>query len=193
MDLSPERLIAAYCHGIFPMALDDGQIYWFDPEPRAIIPLADFHISRSLRRTLKKGIFRLTTDRAFTAVIQQCAAPAPGRESTWINAEIIDAYIQLHELGLAHSVEAWQDGQLVGGLYGVAVNGLFAGESMFSHRSNASKVALVHLVERLHTGGFALLDIQYMTDHLRQFGAVEIPAVVYKLLLAKALRLSATF
>ncbi len=175
------------------MAHEDGQIYWYDPDPRAILPLDSFYIPRSLRRTLKKRKFDIRINTAFAQVITECAAPAPGREQTWISPEIMDAYIKLHQIGFAHSVEAWHDGQLVGGLYGVAINGFFAGESMFSRMRDASKVALVFLVERLRTQGYMLLDIQFLTDHLSRFGAIEIPRSLYKHRLAQALRVSARF
>jgi leucyl/phenylalanyl-tRNA--protein transferase len=187
MQLTPQLLLSAYCEGVFPMAQADGEIDWYDPDPRAILPLDAFHVSRRLARVVKAAVFEIRVDSAFTAVMQACAAPAPGRETTWINEEIINAYTELHRLGFAHSVECWRDGRLVGGLYGVAVQGLFAGESMFSHAPDSSKVALVHLVERLRAGGFQLLDTQYMTDHLRKFGAIEIPAAEYRRRLGRAL------
>ena len=193
MDLSPQLLLSAYCQGIFPMAHEDGNIYWYDPDPRAIVPLEAFHVPRSLRRTLKKGRFEIRYNSAFIPVIRACAEPGPGRGETWINQEIIVAYTRLHRLGFAHSVESWLDGELVGGLYGVAVQGVFAGESMFSRVADASKVALVYLVEQLRQGGFQLLDVQFMTEHLRRFGAVEIPAAVYKARLARALLASTQF
>lgn len=175
------------------MAHEDGEIYWHEPDPRAILPLDTFHVPRSLKRTLKKGCFDVRRNTAFTAVIRACAAPGPGRESTWINDEIMEAYELLHRLGYAHSVETWQNGRLVGGLYGVALRGLFAGESMFSYQSDASKVALVHLVQHLRTRGFQLLDVQYMTAHLRRFGALEISADAYRQRLAAVLKIAATF
>lgn len=185
--LTPQLLLNAYCQGVFPMADEHGQIRWYDPNPRTIIPLDTFHVPRRLDRTVRNGPFEVRVDNAFGDVMALCAAPAPGREETWISEDIIAAYVRLHELGFAHSVETWRDGQLVGGLYGVAVNGLFAGESMFSHQRDASKVALVHLVERLRLGGFVLLDTQFSTDHLAQFGIAEVPRVVYKRLLNHAL------
>ncbi|MBK6327287.1 MAG: leucyl/phenylalanyl-tRNA--protein transferase [Chloroflexi bacterium] len=193
MRLPPELLLSAYSQGWFPMAHEDGELYWHEPDPRTILPLDAFHIPRSLVRTLKKEAFEIRRDTAFTAVIQACAAPAPGREETWINVDILEGYQNLHRLGYAHSIEAWRDGQLVGGLYGVALRGLFAGESMFSHETDASKVALVHLVQHLRARGFQLLDVQYMTPHLRRFGAVEISAAAYQRLLAKALAADAYF
>ncbi|MCB8983572.1 MAG: leucyl/phenylalanyl-tRNA--protein transferase [Ardenticatenaceae bacterium] len=193
MRLRPELLLSAYSQGWFPMAHEDGEIYWHEPEPRAILPLDAFHVSRSLMRTIKKGLFSVRRDTAFTAVIHACAASKPGRESTWISDEIIDAYTLLHRLGYAHSVETWRDGRLVGGLYGVALQGLFAGESMFSDETDASKVALVHLVNHLRARHFQLLDVQYMTAHLRRFGAVEIPAESYRQRLEAALKVTAVF
>lgn len=169
------------------MAHEDGAIYWYDPDPRAILPLDAFHVPQRLARTVRQEPFDIRVDGAFRKVIEACAAPAPGRESTWISAEIIEAYDRLHRLGFAHSVEAWLDGRLVGGLYGVAINSFFAGESMFSRERDASKVTLVHLVERLKEKDFLLLDIQFLTDHFRQFGAVEVPRSKYRTLLARAL------
>lgn len=175
------------------MAHEDGELYWHDPDPRAIIPLNEFHIPRSLKRTIKTGKFDVRLNTVFTEVMAGCAAPAPDREDTWINEDIFEAYTHLHHLGFAHSVETWQDGELIGGLYGVALHGLFAGESMFSRERDASKVALVYLVEHLKKKGFLLLDIQYMTDHLRRFGAIEIPAKSYKARLEVALTLPVLF
>ena len=193
MQLTPELLLSAYCQGVFPMAHEDGNIYWYDPDPRTILPLSSFHISRSLKRKIKKNLFTISINRCFADVMKACAAPAPGRESTWISEELIAAYTKLHQLGYAHSVEVWEMDDLVGGLYGVAVRGLFAGESMFSHVTDSSKVALVYLVERLRRKGFMLLDTQFMTDHLRQFGAVEIAAQEYKRRLQTALTVPAKF
>lgn len=193
MLLTPRLLLAAYCEGIFPMAHPDGRIHWYDPDPRAILPLDQFHVPRRLARTVRAGKFELRVNTAFTAVIAACAAPAPDRAETWIDDRILNAYTELHHLGFAHSVECWQAGHLVGGLYGVAVQGLFAGESMFSRQTDGSKVALVHLVTLLRRGGFQLLDVQFMTDHLRQFGAVEIAAAAYKRRLRQALLVPAHF
>lgn len=192
--LTPEMLIVGYCQGIFPMADERGIIRWYDPHPRAILPLDAFHVPHRLARTVRKGVFTIRTDTAFTEVMRACAAPAPGRETTWISEEMIEAYTALHRMGLAHSVEAWHDGRLVGGLYGVAIRGLFAGESMFSRERDASKVALVHLVERLRRGGYVLLDSQFLgSPHLLQFGLIEIPRRTYKQLLAQALQVEATW
>lgn len=193
MVLTPQLLLSAYCKGVFPMAHEDGRIYWYDPDPRAIIPLDGFHVPRRLARVVRANVFEVRVDTAFTAVMQACAAPADGRETTWISPEFVRAYADLHRRGFAHSVECWQDGRLVGGLYGVSVQGLFAGESMFSLAPNASKVALVHLVHRLQRGGFQLLDTQFMTAHLQQFGTIEISAAAYKRRLAQALFVSAKF
>lgn len=191
MQLTPDLLLAAYCQGIFPMAHDDGEIYWYDPDPRAILPLEAFHVPRSLARTVRQGRFVVTRDKAFSAVIHYCAEVE--REGTWINDEIIAAYSWLHQLGYAHSVETWLDGELVGGLYGVAIGGFFAGESMFHTVRDASKVALVYLVEHLRQQGFVLLDTQFMTEHLRRFGAVELSRAAYKKRLAQALAVKTTF
>ena len=175
------------------MAEEDGSIYWYDPDPRTILPLYGFHVPRSLKRIIKKNIFEIRVNSSFSEVMRACAEPVLGRESTWINEELVTAYTKLHTLGFAHSVEAWQAGKLVGGLYGVAIRGLFAGESMFSRVSNSSKVALVYLVERLRCKGFMVLDTQFMTDHLRQFGAEEIKAQEYKQRLQAALTIPARF
>ncbi len=191
--LTPQMLLSAYCQGVFPMAHEDGRIYWYDPDPRAIIPLDRFHVSRSLERTIRQQRFEIRLNTAFTAVVQACAAPAPGREETWINNDIIQAYTRLHRLGFAHSVEAWQADELVGGLYGVAIGGFFAGESMFSTMPDSSKVALVYLVEHLRRQRFRLLDTQFLTEHLRRFGAVEISAEAYRQKLGQALLIPASF
>jgi len=186
-------LLDAYRQGWFPMAEDDGAVYWYDPDPRTIIPLDQFHISRSLARCLRRGRFVVRYDTAFRQVMTRCAEPAPGREATWISAELIEVYCRLHELGFAHSAETWMDDELVGGLYGVSIAGFFAGESMFSRRTDASKVALAGLVARLNERGYRLFDIQFMTSHLQQFGAVEVPSSEYKRLLADALKQEAAF
>jgi leucyl/phenylalanyl-tRNA--protein transferase len=193
MNLTPQLLLSAYCHGIFPMAHDDGRVYWYDPDPRAIIPLDTFHVPKRLARTVRNAGFEVRVDTAFREVMELCGEPAPDRDGTWISQEFVDVYTQLHEFGFAHSVETWRDGRLVGGLYGVAVRGLFAGESMFSRERDASKVALVHLVERLRRGGFVLLDTQFLTDHLTTFGAHEIPRTEYKARLAEALEVETVF
>jgi leucyl/phenylalanyl-tRNA--protein transferase len=193
--LTPDILVRAYAAGIFPMAesAEDPNIFWVDPERRGIIPLDQFHVPRRLRRTVRSGAFSIRCDTAFEQVIRGCASPAADRQRTWINEEIITLYHALFEQGLAHSVEAWQDGELVGGLYGVSLNAVFFGESMFSFRRDASKVALVHLVARLIQGGYTLLDTQFVTDHLQSFGAIEIPRADYRRRLNAALEQPALF
>lgn len=194
MQLTPTLLLIAYSQGLFPMANRAGGIDWFDPDPRAILPLDDsFHVSRSLARTLRRNPFEIKMDTAFREVMLACAQPAPGREATWIGGEFIEAYSQLHRLGFAHSVETWRDGKLAGGLYGISLGGLFAGESMFSRVKDASKVALAHLTNHLRAGGFLLHDVQMMTPHLQRFGAILIPREEYKARLAEALRVNAAF
>lgn len=169
----------------------DGDIRWFDPDPRAILPLDGFHLSRRLARTIKRKPYEIRRNSAFEAVIAACASP--DREGTWIDERIMSAYIRLHQLGFAHSVEAWRGDELVGGLYGVAVRGLFAGESMFSYATDASKICLAHLVEHLNQQGFVLLDTQFSTDHLAQFGVVDITRDEYKQLLAAAIEVDVVF
>jgi leucyl/phenylalanyl-tRNA--protein transferase len=194
MRLTPDILIAGYSQGLFPMAHDDGEIYWYDPNPRAIIPLEAFHVPQRLARRVRNGGFEIRVDSDFRAVMAACAEPRPDHAGTWISPEMIDAYTALHRLGFAHSVETWHDGQMVGGLYGVAIRGLFAGESMFSRATDASKVALVYLVERLRRGGFTLLDSQYIVGtHMLQFGTIEIPRSEYKRRLRQALMVETTF
>jgi len=179
--LTPEILLRAYAEGLFPMAerRGDPTLYWVSPEKRGIIPLDGFHVPHRLARTVRSGRFIVTADHAFRDVMLACAAPAPGREESWINAEILRLYTALHVGGHAHSIECWRDGTLVGGLYGVRLGGAFFGESMFSRERDASKVALVHLVDALKRGGFTLLDTQFITSHLTRFGAVEIPRQQY--------------
>jgi leucyl/phenylalanyl-tRNA--protein transferase len=191
--LTPDVLLRAYARGIFPMAHPDGEVYWYAPDPRAILPLDGLHVSTSLKRALRSGRFEVRVDSAFVQVMRACAEARPGRETTWISEELVDAYTRLHRLGFAHSVEAWRDGRLAGGLYGVTLRGLFAGESMFSRERDASKVALVHLAHRLRARGFTLLDTQFLTPHLQRLGAIEIPAAVYQQLLAEALQVPARF
>ena len=188
-EITPEVLLRAYACGIFPMAesADDPTLFWVEPEMRGVIPLDGFRISSRLARTVRSDAFTITVNKAFKGVIAGCASPAEGREDTWINKRIRDLYFGLHALGHGHSVEAWQDGDLVGGLYGVSLGRAFFGESMFHRVRDASKVALVHLVARLITGGFELLDTQYVTEHLKSFGAVEVPRRRYTALLDKAL------
>ena len=187
--LTPEILLRAYAQGLFPMAerRDDPALYWVSPEFRGLIPLERFHIPRRLARTVRSNRFRVTSDLAFAEVREGCAEAASGREQTWINDEILRLYAALHAGGHAHSVECWRDGRLAGGLYGVALGGAFFGESMFSRERDASKVALVYLVEGLRRGGFALLDTQFLTRHLASFGAYEIPRNEYLVLLHQAI------
>ncbi len=193
MQLTARLLLSAYSQGVFPMGHADGEIDWYDPDPRCILPLDTFHVPRSLAQRIRQGGFEVRINTAFRQVMLACAAPAPGREQTWITAEILATYCKFHELGFAHSVETWVNGQLVGGLYGVAIGGLFAGESMFSHVTDASKLALVSLVERLRANGFVLHDTQFMTEHLRRFGAVEIARTDYHRRLQQALTVRAAF
>jgi len=175
-DLSPKRLLLAYRMGIFPWYAKDTPILWWSPDPRLVLFLHELHISHSLRRVLKKGVFRVTFDRAFRQVIEACARVRIEQgEDTWLVPEMIDAYCRLHQLGHAHSVETWREGRLVGGLYGVAIGRVFFGESMFSTASDASKVALVHLARRMARCGYELIDCQVTTNHLKRFGAREIP------------------
>ena len=190
-DLSPERLLQAYREGVFPWYDEAMPICWWSPDPRAIFELDQFRPPRRLLRTCRSGRFAVTVNRDFAGVIRGCA-DRPG-EGTWITAEMIEAYERLHALGYAHSVEAWQDGELAGGVYGVALGGLFAGESMFYRRRDASKVALVALVDRLRERGFTLFDTQFVTDHTARLGAIEIPRKVYLRRLREALRLKVSF
>jgi leucyl/phenylalanyl-tRNA--protein transferase len=187
--IDPELLLQGYRLGVFPMAMEDDSIQWFSPDPRAILPLEDFHVPHALRRLVRRKVFETTMDNAFSAVIEACAQ----REDTWINPEIIESYTRLHELGCAHSVEAWMEGRLAGGLYGVAVGGAFFGESMFHHITDASKIALVALVEHLCARKFALLDTQWITPHLQQFGGIEISRDHYLRLLRRAVELPRKF
>jgi len=187
--LTPDVLVKAYCMGIFPMGGDDGAIRWYSPDPRCIIDLNTFSPSRRLLRTYRKGVFELRTNSAWDQVIRECAE----RETTWISDAIIRSYTELHRLGIAHSVEAYSNGQLAGGLYGVSVGGAFMGESMFHFVTDASKVCLVYLVERLKERGYVLLDCQYMTDHLRTFGAQLISRDQYLHRLNEALQLNCRF
>ena len=189
-EITPEVLLRAYACGIFPMAesVDDPTLFWVEPEIRGVIPLDGFRIASRLARTVRSDAFKVTVDTAFKAVIAGCAEPRAGREDTWINKRIRDLYCGLHELRHCHSVEVWSDDDLVGGLYGVSLGRAFFGESMFHHARDASKVALVHLVARLIAGGFELLDTQYVTEHLKSFGAVEISRRRYTALLDKAIK-----
>ncbi len=188
-EITPQLLLRAYACGIFPMAesADDPTLFWVEPEMRGVIPLDGFRVPSRLARTVRSDAFTVTVDRAFTAVIAGCAAPQAGREDTWINKRIRELYIGLHHLGHCHSVEVWTDDDLVGGLYGVSLGRAFFGESMFHRARDASKVALVHLVARLMAGGFDLLDTQYVTEHLKSLGAIEIPRRRYTALLDQAI------
>ena len=187
--IEPELLLEGYRLGVFPMAMQNGAIEWFSPEPRGILPLQDFHVPHALQKTLRKNIFEIRVDTRFGDVMKACAK----RADTWINEEIVESYTRLHELGHAHSVEAWRDGKLAGGLYGVSLGGAFFGESMFHRVTDASKIALCGLVERLCEKKFLLLDTQWLTPHLLQFGGVEIPRNQYLHLLGRAVQLSRTF
>lgn len=174
-DLSPGRLVDAYSRGIFPWFSDDEPILWWSPDPRMVLFPPELKISRSLRKTLNKGAFEVRTDTAFRAVMEACAEPREGQGGTWIVPAIVDAYCRLHDLGLAHSVETWIDGELAGGLYGVALGKMFYGESMFSRRTDSSKIAFVHLARQLERWGFGMVDCQMKTAHLATLGAREIP------------------
>ncbi|WP_284947920.1 leucyl/phenylalanyl-tRNA--protein transferase [Acidisoma cladoniae] len=187
--VTPDLLLRAYRAGLFPMAetRTSFRLYWLDPEHRGVLPLDHFHLPRRLRRTVLSDRYRVTTDAAFDAVISACAESGPTRSDTWINPAIERLFRGLHEMGHAHSVECWLGDDLVGGLYGMAIRGAFFGESMFSRARDASKVALVHLVARLRMAGFTLLDTQFVTSHLAQFGAIEIPRELYRRRLAEAL------
>ncbi|MEL6504647.1 MAG: leucyl/phenylalanyl-tRNA--protein transferase [Pseudomonadota bacterium] len=195
MEITPEVLLNAYASGIFPMAesADDPGLFWVEPKLRGILPLEDFHVSRRLARTVRQGVFEVRFNTAFDRTMALCAQAADNRPDTWINGRIKTLYGQLHRMGFCHSVECWQDGELVGGLYGLALRGAFFGESMFSRKRDASKVALVHLVERLKRNGFVLLDTQFTTDHLKQFGVIEVPRDDYLVMLDEALEIPAKF
>lgn len=199
LEPTPRLLIAAYCQGVFPMARSRhaSGVEWFSPDPRAILPLDRFRCPRTLRQKVRQGLFEIRHDTAFEQVVRSCATPRRLERETWINDQIIEAYTDLHEMGLAHSVEAWRNGRLVGGLYGVAINAAFFGESMF-HRpdlggTDASKVCLVHLVEHLKTRGYTLLDVQTNSDHMARFGTIDIPRRQYLRRLEKALEKEVTW
>lgn len=194
-DITPDLLLKAYSVGVFPMAEDHGDpdIFWVDPRMRGVLPLNGFHVPRRLKRTVRSGIFEVSADRNFEAVIESCAASAEDRPRTWINNRIIELYTSLFHMGHAHSIECWREGELAGGLYGVVLGGVFFGESMFTRQRDASKVALVHLVARMRAGGFAFIDAQFITKHLSQFGAVEIPRAEYRRMLEAALEIKADF
>ena len=187
--ITPQVLLKAYSAGIFPMAesADDPALYWIEPDERGVIPLDRFHISHSLRKVVRRRSFEIRLDSAFEAVIRACAEKTETRDVTWINQRILKLYTQLYKMGCCHSVECWQNGKLVGGLYGVRIGAVFFGESMFSRATDASKVALVHLVARLNAGGFKLLDAQFLNSHLAQFGTYTVPKKQYRPILEEAL------
>jgi len=193
--VTPHHVLRAYSLGLFPMAesAEDKELFWVDPEKRAVFPLDDFVVSHSLAKAVRKDRFAVTIDQDFNAVIAGCAAPAHDREKTWINEEIHRLYRELFDMGFVHTVECRQEGRLVGGLYGVALGGAFFGESMFHLERDASKVALTHLIARLRVGGFALLDTQFMTSHLASLGAIEISRKAYHRALEQALTIRADF
>ena len=193
--LLPEWLLDAYSHGIFPWPIDssDAPVAWWSPDPRAIIELDRFHVPARLKRTCRSGRFEVTRDRDFSGVIRGCATSENRTEGTWITADMIGAYERMHRLGHAHSVEAWHDGRLAGGAYGVSIGGLFAAESMFYRVPDASKVALVHLIDHLKTRGYSLMDIQQLTPHTERFGAIEITREEYLARLNNAVWLAVSF
>jgi leucyl/phenylalanyl-tRNA---protein transferase len=193
--ITPQVLLQAYAAGVFPMAesADDPSLYWVEPEERGVIPLDGFHISRSLAKRVRQQPFEISIDKAFATVMTKCAEHSPTRKETWINRRILSLYTQLHKINCAHSVEAWKDGELVGGLYGVKIGSAFFGESMFSRATDASKVALVHLVARLNFGGFTLLDAQFVNHHLVQFGTRAVLKKDYQRMLGAAIDLDADF
>jgi leucyl/phenylalanyl-tRNA--protein transferase len=195
IEITPQVLLKAYACGIFPMAesADDPALYWIEPPQRGILPLDKVHVPRRLVRRVRRGAYDIRIDTDFEGVIAGCAASRPGRRTTWINRKIRNLYRELFETGYCHTVEAWAGGRLVGGLYGVALNGAFFGESMFSFERDASKVALIYLCARLIEGGFSLLDTQFVTEHLKQFGALEIGRQQFHALLEKALAHRADF
>ena len=194
-ELTPDILLQAYAKGLFPMAQDrnDPRLFWVDPDVRGVIPLETFHVPRRLLRKVRQDLFEVRTDSAFITVIEACATPAPGRWTTWINDEIVALYTGLHAVDHAHSIECWRGDRLLGGLYGVSLGGAFFGESMFSFETDASKVALVHLVARLKYGGYRLLDTQFVTKHLSGFGAVEVRRADYRRRLTNALAAASDF
>lgn len=194
-EITADILLKAYAFGVFPMAdsRTSRELFWMDPDERGVLPLDGFHVPRRLARTVRSDAFDVRVDTSFPEVIAACAQSVPGRTNTWINDQITDLYTALFHRGAAHSVETWLEGRLVGGLYGVSLGGAFFGESMFSRARDASKVALVHLVARLIAGGFTLLDTQFTTSHLNQFGAIEIPRAEYRRRLARAIPQSADF
>jgi leucyl/phenylalanyl-tRNA---protein transferase len=187
-DLSPRRIVEAYSHGIFPWFSEGDPILWWSPDPRMVLFPGELKVSRSLRKTLARGLYETRIDTAFRAVIEECAQPRDGQGGTWIVPEMVEAYSRLHRLGFVHSVESWREGELVGGLYGVALGKVFFGESMFSHAADASKVALVKLVERLRGAGFRLIDCQQATAHLASLGAREIPRAQFATLVRESIQ-----
>ena len=193
--VTPELVLQAYAVGLFPMAetRDDDSLYWIDPKERGILPLDGVHVSKSLRKTLRKGVFEVRVDTDFAQVLEQCRRQADNRPESWINDQIAEIYNELHAMGHAHSVECWQGNTLAGGLYGVSLGGAFFGESMFTRVRDASKVALIHLCARLKRGGYVLLDCQFITAHLKRFGAIEIPRTDYRERLARALNVEGRF
>ena len=195
IELSPELVLKAYACGVFPMAerKDYPSVFWVDPDFRGVIPLDEFHLPRRLARTVRSGKFQISVDQAFDQVIRKCAERTIQRVESWINGDIVEVYNELHRMGNAHSVECWRGDELVGGLYGVSLGAAFFGESMFSRERDASKVGLVHLVERLRAGGYTLLDTQFVTAHLTGFGAIELPRGTYLEQLRAALERQATF
>ncbi|WP_306143777.1 leucyl/phenylalanyl-tRNA--protein transferase [Roseibium sp. MMSF_3412] len=195
MEITPQVLLKAYACGLFPMAesADDPGLFWLEPEQRGILPFHAFHLPRRLKRTIRNDIFEIRVSTDFQRVIDGCAEPMPGRQKTWINREIRRLYGELFDMGYCHTVEAWQEGDLVGGLYGVSLNGAFFGESMFTFKTDASKVCLAHLVARLIVGGYSLLDTQFVTDHLSKFGTLEVTQSDYNDRLSEALKLETDF
>ena len=193
--ITPQVLLKAYSVGVFPMAesADDPSLYWIEPDERGVLPLNNFHISRSLKKSVRHERFEIRIDTAFEQVMKHCAEKAGDRKDTWINARILRLYGQLHKMGCCHSVESWRDGELVGGLYGLRLGAAFFGESMFARATDASKVALVHLVARLNFGGFKLLDAQFVNEHLRQFGCYKVPKKEYRPVLDAATEADADF
>jgi leucyl/phenylalanyl-tRNA--protein transferase len=191
--LTAETLVYAYASGVFPMAEETGEILWYSPDPRAIIPIDTYKPAKSLKPFINQERFEIRINTCFEQVMRNCALPRPGEEETWISEELVLAYTNLHKMGLAHSVEAWQAGKLVGGLYGVALGGAFFGESMFSLVSNSSKVAFHYLVQILREQNYSLLDSQFMNDNVLRYGAIDIPRSEYKKRLAKALKSTCDF
>ena len=194
-EITPELMLRAYAAGIFPMAESKtaDTVFWVDPRERGILPLDQFHVPKSLRKAMRKNIFDVRCNTAFSETLAECGRPTKGRKDTWINNDIERCVNELHDMGFAHSVECWQGNTLVGGLYGISLGSAFFGESMFSRATNASKIALVHLVARLRLGGYRLLGTQFVTEHLEQFGVIEVPARDYLVMLEDALKYQAAF